>query len=40
MVVNALKYEGYSTLYLNSNYGSTNVPVTPGLSLPVVALIQ
>jgi len=40
MIVNALEYEGYSTLYLNSNYGSTNVPVPPGLSLPVVALIQ
>jgi len=40
MVVNALKYEGYSTLYLNSNYSGTNVPVPPGLALPVVALTQ
>ena len=40
MIVNALKYEGYSTLYLNSNYAGTNVPVPPGLALPVVALLQ
>ena len=40
MVVNALEYEGYSTLYLNSNYAGTNVPVPPGLVLPVVALLQ
>jgi len=43
MIAYTLNYSGYSTLYLNSNYSSTSVPVPSGLdtvSQPVVALTQ
>jgi Flp pilus assembly protein TadG len=43
MIAYTLNYSGFSTLYLNSNYSSTTVPVPTGLSQvsqPVVALTQ
>jgi hypothetical protein len=43
MVAYTINYSGYSTLYLNSNYSSTSVPVPPGLTAAtqqVVALTQ
>lgn len=43
MIAYTVNYSGYSTLYLNSNYASTTVPVPPGLksaTQQVVALTQ
>jgi Flp pilus assembly protein TadG len=43
MIAYTLNYSGFSTLYLNSNYASTTVPVPPSLSTAtqqVVALTQ
>ena len=42
MIAYTINYSGYSTLYLNSNYASTNVPVPDGLKSGVqsVALTQ
>ncbi len=43
MIAYTINYSGSSTLYLNSNYASTTVPVPPALtsvSQPVVALTQ
>jgi Flp pilus assembly protein TadG len=42
MVAYTLNYSGYSTLYLNSNYSSTSVPIPAGMkpSSQTVALLQ
>jgi Flp pilus assembly protein TadG len=41
MVAYTLLYNGYSTLYLNSNYSGSSVPVPTGAtSTPLVALLQ
>jgi len=42
MIAYTINYSGYSTLYLNSNYSSTTVPVPSGLTppTPVIALTQ
>jgi Flp pilus assembly protein TadG len=42
MIAYTVNYSGYSTLYLNSNYSSTTVPVPTGLksSVQAVALTQ
>jgi Flp pilus assembly protein TadG len=40
MIAYTLTYTGYSTLYLNSNYTSTTVPLPPTYSTSSVALLQ
>jgi hypothetical protein len=40
MVAYTLNYNGYSTLYLNSNYSGSSVPQNPGVSTSMVALLQ
>jgi hypothetical protein len=40
MVAYTINYSGYSTLYLNSGYASSSVPVPASMALPVVALTQ
>jgi hypothetical protein len=40
MVAYTLTYTGYSTLYLNSNYSSTTVPLPPTYSTSSIGLLQ
>jgi len=40
MVAYTVNYNGYSTLYLNSGYSGSSVPIPSGMALPIVALTQ